>query len=67
MEIRMLVTLPGTRNGRPWPDKGEQIDVPADEAEQLLRYGAAEAVPPEPEPDPAPAEEPKPARKRPQA
>ncbi|HEY9351872.1 MAG TPA: hypothetical protein VIP28_01420 [Nocardioides sp.] len=45
MRIRMTVTLPGTRNGQPWPDKGQSIDVPDDEAEQLIRYGAAEADP----------------------
>jgi len=47
MQIRMRVTLPGSRNGAPWPGKGETIDVPDDEAEQLIRYGAAEVAEPE--------------------
>ncbi|MFE7516113.1 hypothetical protein ACFU8I_33505 [Streptomyces sp. NPDC057540] len=65
MRIRMLTTLPGTRHGEPWPDKGTTVDVPDEEAEQLIRYGAAEPADPEPgpEPDAAPAEPAKPSRK----
>ncbi|MFC8156314.1 hypothetical protein ACFUO0_20065 [Streptomyces cinereoruber] len=63
MRIRMRVTLSGTYNGAPWPPRGEALDVPADEAEQLIRYGAAELVEDTPE-EPA-AAEPKTTRKRP--
>ncbi|MFE2556671.1 hypothetical protein ACFXGT_11635 [Streptomyces sp. NPDC059352] len=66
MHIRMRVTLPGTRNGRPWPGQGETCDVPDDEAEQLIRYGAAELAESAelaPVAKPPPSEEPKPTRK----
>lgn len=62
MRIRMTVTLPGTRNGQPWPDKGQSIDVPDDEAEQLIRYGAATAEPDTGDDEPTPAVKPR-ARK----
>lgn len=61
MQIRMRVTLPGTRHGQPWPSRGETCDVPDDEAEQLIRYGAAEPVETPPDEPATPA--PKPARK----
>lgn len=54
MLIRMRVTLPGSRNGAPWPDKGATLDVPDDEAEQLIRYGAADPVETDEQPPPAP-------------
>ncbi|MFG2899528.1 hypothetical protein ACGFZH_20905 [Streptomyces zaomyceticus] len=64
MQIRMRVTLPGTRHGLPWPDRGETCDVPDDEAEQLIRYGAAEPVAPAPAP---PSDKRKTTRKEPPA
>ncbi|MGW4852219.1 DUF7302 family protein [Streptomyces sp. NPDC004288] len=63
MHIRMLTTLPGTRHGEPWPDKGTTVDVSDEEAEQLIRYGAAEPVTPEPEHESAPTSPAKTGRK----
>lgn len=42
MRVRMKVKISGTRDGAEWPDKGDTVDLPDDEAEQLIRYGAAE-------------------------
>ncbi|MEK9524648.1 hypothetical protein MIU24_35595 [Streptomyces venezuelae] len=50
MRVRMKIKISGTRDGQEWPDRGDEIDLPEDEAEQLLRYNAAEAVT-ETEPD----------------
>ncbi|MFB7866994.1 hypothetical protein [Streptomyces sp. NPDC056069] len=44
MRVRMKVKISGTRDGAEWPDKGDTLDVPDDEAEQLIRYGAAEEL-----------------------
>lgn len=44
MRVRMRTKISGTRDGQDWPDKGGEIDLPDDEAEQLIRYGAAETV-----------------------
>jgi len=59
MQVRMKVKISGTRNGEEWPDKGEVIDLPDDEAVQLLGQGAAE---PADEPEPETATKPKRAR-----
>ncbi|MGW1119258.1 hypothetical protein ACWD5B_19455 [Streptomyces tanashiensis] len=55
MRVRMRTKISGTRDGQDWPDKGGEIDLPDDEAEQLIRYGAAETVT-ESEGAPAPEE-----------
>jgi hypothetical protein len=34
--VKMLAKINGTRNGLDWPDVGETIDLPADEAAQLI-------------------------------
>ncbi len=44
MKVRMRVMLTGTRDGAPWPQPGEVIDVPAAEADDLERIGVAERV-----------------------
>lgn len=44
MQVRMKVKISGTRNSEEWPDKGEVIDLPNDEAVQLLNQGAAEPL-----------------------
>ncbi|MGW6395411.1 hypothetical protein ACWFR1_34085 [Streptomyces sp. NPDC055103] len=44
MRVRMRIKISGTRDGEDWPDKDGEITLPDDEAEQLLRYGAAETV-----------------------
>lgn len=42
--VKMLARLSGTRDGEPWPDLGEELDVPADEAATLEALGHAELV-----------------------
>lgn len=42
--VRMLCQVSGTRNGEPWPSRGEIIDVPDDEAEGLIASNVAEPV-----------------------
>ncbi|HVK34447.1 MAG TPA: hypothetical protein VM428_02220 [Microlunatus sp.] len=44
----MKVVISGTRDGATWPEKGGEIDLPDDEAAQLLRDGRAEPVAVEP-------------------
>lgn len=40
--VKMLSRLSGTRNGEPWPDVGDELDVPDDEADTLVALGHAE-------------------------
>jgi hypothetical protein len=46
MKIRMLVEMPegATRNGEPWPPKGEDAELPTAEAAHLVASGVAERV-----------------------
>jgi hypothetical protein len=44
MKIRMKVDISGTRNGEPWPARGEVIDLPTDEAQSLIDSNMAEAI-----------------------
>lgn len=46
MRIRMLVDMPegATRNGEPWPAKGEETELPTTEAAHLVASGVAEEV-----------------------
>lgn len=44
MKIRMKVDVSGTRNGEPWPARGDTIDLPADEAQSLIDSNMAEAA-----------------------
>lgn len=66
MRIRMKVEMSGTRNGHPWPARGEVVDIPTGEAQHLVASGIAEeaprereetAVPPSPEVSTPPAPE----------
>lgn len=41
MRVRMKVTISGTRDGKPWPEKGGVVDLPDDEAEQMVASGLA--------------------------
>lgn len=41
MRVRMKVTISGTRDGKPWPERGEVVDLPDGEAEQLVASGLA--------------------------
>lgn len=43
MQVRMTVTLSGTRDGKDWPPRGELVDLPDDEAEHMIRAGLATA------------------------
>jgi hypothetical protein len=44
MRVMMKVQLSGTRNGQPWPGKGETMELPDDEAAQMCASGMAETV-----------------------
>jgi hypothetical protein len=41
MRVRMKVTISGTRDGQPWPERGQSVDLPDSEAEQLVASGLA--------------------------
>ncbi|MFZ3569956.1 hypothetical protein ACOKM5_23400 [Streptomyces sp. BH097] len=42
MQVRMKVTMSGTRNGQDWPPRGELVDLPEAEADDMVRAGLAE-------------------------
>lgn len=44
MKVRMKVGVSGSRNGRPWPAPGEEVNVPDDEGKDLCAAGIAEPV-----------------------
>ncbi len=44
MLVQLRVKITGTRDGMPWPNPGEVIDVPADEAADLIAARIAVAV-----------------------
>lgn len=44
MRIRMTVEMSGTRNGVPWPKRGEIAELPTAEAAHLVGAGIAVAV-----------------------
>ena len=65
MRIRMTVEMSGTRNGEPWPKRGEVAELPTTEAAHLVGAGIAVEVPDEPPavetataPDPETSEQP---------
>ncbi len=43
MKVTMQQKISGTRDGEEWPERGEEIDLPDDEAEALISQGAAVA------------------------
>lgn len=43
MRVRLLVSLSGTRNGVEWPTKGNTIDLPEQEARDMIH--AQQAIP----------------------
>ncbi|MFI6274312.1 hypothetical protein [Streptomyces sp. NPDC050988] len=51
MRIRLLVQMPedSSRNGQPWPAKGESVELPTADAAHLVASGIAEE---DTEPDP---------------
>ncbi|MFJ8153962.1 hypothetical protein [Streptomyces sp. NPDC094468] len=44
MKVRIKGDISGSRNGVPWPKRGEVIDLPDDEATGLCRSGLAVPV-----------------------
>lgn len=42
MNVRMLVTVSGTRDGADWPARGEILSCSEDEAASLIAAGLAE-------------------------
>ena len=44
MKIKLKVTLSGTRDGVEWPAAGCSVDLPDDEAAQMVAAGLASAV-----------------------
>ena len=44
MQVRLLATITGTRNGEEWPARGDVITVPDAEAVDLLNAGLAAPV-----------------------
>lgn len=44
MKVRMKVDMSGTRNGQPWPPRGEVADVDDREGADLCAAGIAEPV-----------------------
>lgn len=46
MRVRMKGEISGTRNGRPWPPRGEVVDLSDAEAVQLLSLGMVVPVDP---------------------
>lgn len=44
MKVTMIASITGTRDGQDWPAAGEDIDLPADEANALVEAGLAKAA-----------------------
>lgn len=44
MKIRLKADISGNRNGVAWPSRGSVVDLPDDEALQMLRNGMGETV-----------------------
>lgn len=44
MKVNLKVSVSGLRDGKPWPDRGETVDLPDDEAAQMIAAGQAEPV-----------------------
>jgi len=44
MRVKMIVQMSGTRDGEPWPGRGEIVDLPGEEAAQMCAAGMAETV-----------------------
>lgn len=41
VKVEMVGSITGTRNGEPWPARGEAIELPSAEAAMLIRQGMA--------------------------
>ncbi len=44
MRVRMLVQVSGTREGREWPQRGAEVDLPDAEAQQYVASNMAVPV-----------------------
>lgn len=44
MRVRMKIDVSGSRDGQPWPKRGETLDLPDDEGAKLCAAGMAEPV-----------------------
>lgn len=44
IEVRMLITISGLRDGEPWPPAGGTVTLPAAEAAQVIANGYATPV-----------------------
>lgn len=44
MRVRLRVGMTGARNGVEWPPRGAEMDLPEDEAQQMIAGGLAESV-----------------------
>ena len=44
MKVTMLCKVSGTRDGQDWPDRGEVVDLPDDEAKATIAAGLAAPV-----------------------
>lgn len=44
MLVRLTVGISGTRDGRPWPSRGSELDLPDEEARQMIKAGQAVPV-----------------------
>lgn len=44
MRVKMLVQVSGLRDGQDWPGPGEELDLPEDEARQLIQQAMAAPV-----------------------
>ena len=44
MRIRLVGEMSGTRDGQDWPPRGSVVDLPDEEAAQLLARGMARPV-----------------------
>lgn len=68
MQVRMKVTLSGTRDGESWPERGGTVDLPEGEALHMVAGGLAEPTDEAPPLEEATAPEPEtstPSRRRP--
>jgi hypothetical protein len=52
MQVRMRISVSGTRDGKAWPSKGETIDLPDDEARNLVAIGVAAELDEDEQPEP---------------
>lgn len=64
MLVRILGDISGTRNGKPWPQRGAVVNLPQGEADSLCGCGMAERVPDDPPASPRPIEKATAARNR---